>query len=270
MVETITSFQNKRLKQVRKLRDKREREQTGLFVIEYGRDLERALDYGYQVEYLLVCPALIGAHELTIMARLVGSSNVYEVAVDMMEKVSYRQNPSGLLAVMKQKIPANLDVIPDRATLCLALVNLKKPGNVGALLRTADAAGIDAVLIVDSVLDHYNPNIIRSSTGTCFVDSVYLAQTPDVFAFAESRSMRIVAAAVDAEQSLFGVDFRVPSIIALGTEDQGLSGAWLNGADVKVHIPMQGEIADSLNVSVSGAILMYEALRQRIRLDFDT
>ena len=270
MVETITSFQNKRLKQARKLRDKREREQSGLFVIEYGRDLERALDYDYQVEYLLVCPALMGEHEQAILSRLGGLSAVYEVAPDMMEKVSYRQNPSGLLAVMKQKAPTHLDSIPEQASLCLALVNLKKPGNVGALLRTADAAGVDAVIIVDSVLDLYNPNIIRSSTGTCFIDNVYIAQTPDGFAFARAREMRIVAAAVDAQYALFDLDFRVPSIIALGTEDQGLPDAWLDGADVKVHIPMQGEIADSLNVSVSGAILMYEALRQRIRLDFDT
>lgn len=181
-----------------------------------------------------------------------------------MEKVSYRENPTPIVAVMKQKPPLNLDHLRDAAgTQLLALVNLQKPGNIGALLRTADATGFKTILLVDTSLDIYNPNIIRSSTGACFLGNIYTLSTSQALTYFKEAGYAIIAAAVDGHVDLFDVDLRSKVVIALGTEDCGLDANWLQQADQRVRIPMVGQIADSLNVSVSGAIFMYEALRQR-------
>lgn len=267
--EKIRSFQNKRLKQARKLREKRERERSGLFVIEYSRDLKRALDAGFELAYALFCPALASEDDRRLLVRL-PVSNVFEISLEMMEKACYRQNPSGLLGVVKQVALPESAMMPDSVSLCLALVNLRKPGNIGALLRTADAAGIDAVLLVDTALDLYNPNIIRASTGACFLGNVYSASGDVVLKFLSQRGFAITAAVVDGDKTMFDVDFTSKTVIALGTEDVGLPVEWLQEAGQQVRIPMAGAIADSLNVSVSGAIMMYEAFRQRSLRDFET
>ncbi len=256
--EQITSLQNPRVKQVRKLRERRTRDQLGLFVVDDTRDLKRALDCGYSAQYCFYCP------ELDSNPPPESIQYVYETPRALMEKVSYRQNPSGLVAVLEQKQTHSLAKLDNVNSHILVLVNLRKPGNIGALLRTADATGFRAVMLADTAPDIYNPNVIRSSTGACFLNNVYAASTVEALKFLKSHEIPILAADVDGDVSLYETHFISKSAIALGTEDTGLDPIWLETADYRVQIPMIGTLTDSFNVSASGAIFMYEALRQQI------
>lgn len=259
----ITSFQNSKIKLANKLASKRQREKTGLFLVDYARDLERALQAGYEIEFAFYCEMLASDDDKQLLVQL-QDAEVYDVHQDLMDKASYRQNPSGLVAVMQQKPTLTLEDAGKIDTRhILGLVNLSKPGNIGALLRTADAAGIEMVFLVDVALDIYNPNIIRSSTGAVFLDNIYQMSSDDAVSFFAERDIAIVAAHLDGTMSLYDVDFNTKrTAIMLGAEDTGLDDSWVNHCDKLVKIPMMGRISDSLNVSVSGAIFMYEALRQ--------
>lgn len=258
--EQITSLQNTKVKLVNRLRSKRGREQEGLFVIDYERDLERAIQQGYEVEFILYCPAI--ADESILEST--PDTSIYEVSQQIMDKVGYRENSTGIVAILRSKPIKGLTEL-QQATVqhALGFVDLQKPGNIGALLRTADATGFDAILMVDMSLDLYNPNIIRSSTGACFLDNIYQLDTPTTINYCQSNQLQIVAAYVDGDKTLYDVNFRQKTAIMLGTEDKGLNQQWVDNCDHLVNIPMDGRISDSLNVSVSGAIFMYEALRQR-------
>lgn len=258
--EQITSPQNSKVKLINRLRQKRGREQEGLFVIDYERDLERALEQGFEVEFAMITPESLSD---PLSATLSGS-DTYEVPSTIMSKASYRENPSGIVAVMRAKpLKSAEELLNSESSLVLGLVNLQKPGNIGALLRTADATGFDAILLIDTQLDLYNPNIIRSSTGTCFLDNIYAMNTTRAIDVFKAKDMQIISAYVDGDKTLYDVDLCQNTAILLGTEDKGLSQQWVTTCDHLVTIPMAGRISDSLNVSVSGAIFMYEALRQR-------
>jgi len=267
--EKITSLRNGRIKQIRRLRDKRHRERENRFVIEYNRDLRRALDKGFTLDYALFAPEIADDDDHALLDRL-NPAQVFEVTDEIMSKASYRQNPNGLIGIMVSQPVPNIaelsDPLPD---VMLALVDLKKPGNIGALLRTADATGVGAILLIDTDLDLFNPNIIRSSTGACFLNNVYAANSAEASDFFHAHQVQSVAAVVDADESLYKTVLRPPSVILLGTEDAGLTDFWFTHADYQVSIPMVGEVADSLNVSVSGAVMMYEALRQRTLVDLE-
>lgn len=253
----ITSEQNSKIKLVHRLRGKRGRARAQRFLIDYQRDLQRALDCGYAIDYLLHCPEIAAAPTLDAV-------EIYQVTPQLMQRVSYRDNPAGLVAVMHSRPAKGLADLGDAALESIAvLVKLSVPGNVGALLRTADAAGIDAVILVDSALDLYNPNVIRSSTGACFSDNVYELSSGEAVCYLRQNGFQIVAAAVDGATSLFELDLRGKTAIVLGSEDRGLPETWLAQADQLARIPMAGAVSDSLNVSVSGAILMYERYRQQ-------
>lgn len=262
----ITSAQNPKVRQVKKLRDRRERDKTGLFVIDDGRDLSRALDHDYTVVYALYCPALSHPDDAALLRRI-PNERVYEVPPAVMRSANYRENPAGVLAVIAQKPRRGADSLAEQlktaAPPFLALVGLEKPGNIGALLRTADAAGFTAVCLVDTALDVYNPNVIRSSTGACFLETVYTLSTQEALTLFAAHGYAIVAAVVDGDTPLYQADFRQRIVIALGTEDTGLNAAWVEAAALRVAIPMVGALSDSLNVSVSGAVFMYEVLRQQ-------
>jgi RNA methyltransferase, TrmH family len=258
--ERITSLQNSKVKLINRLRSKRGREQEQLFVIDYGRDLERAIGQGYEIEFILYCPAIADPAVLQLGA----DGTIVEVPQQIMNKVSYRENSTGLVAVMRSKtIKALSDLQRANPENIIGVVDLQKPGNIGAILRTADATGFDAIVLVDMSLDLYNPNIIRSSTGACFLDNIYQLDTPSMIDYCKSINLQIVAAYVNGNKTLYDVDFRQKTAIMLGTEDKGLNQQWIENCDELVNIPMAGRISDSLNVSVSGAIFMYEALRQR-------
>ena len=210
-----------------------------------------------RIDFLLHCPEIAAAPALRDI-------EMHQVTPQLMQRVSYRENPVGIVAIMHSRPAKNLAEISRSAHNQVAvLVDLGVPGNVGALLRTADAAAIDAVILVDSALDLYNPNVIRSSTGACFRDNVYKLSSQEAVAYLRQTGFRIVAAAVDGGTSVFELDFGGKIAIVLGSEAQGLSDAWLAQADQLARIPMVGGLSDSLNVSVSGAILMYERFRQQ-------
>ncbi len=265
MTETITSFQNIRIKQVKRLRDKKSRLEEGLFVIDDGRDLSRAMELGFLPEYALACPQLLKASEKKLLYDKFYENQVFHVTREIMEGVGYRENPSGMVTVMKSIPPKNnadLSKITDNRIL--VLVNLQKPGNIGALLRTADATGFKHIFLVDTTLDLYNPNIIRSSTGACFLKNIYALSSQEALTFLKSGGYNIVSAVVDGDKSLFEANFKQKTAVILGTEDDGLPPFWIQSATENVKIPMVGQLSDSFNVSVSGAIFMMEALRQNL------
>ncbi len=256
--QRITSFQNPKIKLIKKLRDKRHRERENRFVVDSERDLARALDCGYQVDYVLHVPGK------ATWPFALSPQVLYEVTPDILEKAAYRENPSTLVAVMVSKPALVLNQLQSaQNALILVLVGLQKPGNIGALLRTADAVGVGAVILADSTLDLYNPNIIRASTGACFVDNVYASDSLTAITFLQANGYRITATLVDGDTDLFKADFTGRVALVMGTEDVGLDAKWSSVADMRLTIPMIGQMTDSLNVSVSGAVCLYEALRQR-------
>lgn len=263
-MESITSFQNPKIKLIKQLRDKRTREETCLFVVDDGRDLVRALSSGFEVEFALFCPDL-ATHEDKHYLERMPFNRIYQVSPALLEKVSYREGAGAWVVVFRQPPPADYrNLSSSSAPLILALVNLQKPGNIGALLRTADAAGFSTVFLIDTLLDIYNPNIIRSSTGASFLKNIYALSTEHALEYLQKHHYEIVSAYVDGAENLYNIHFRQHLVVVLGTEDQGLPPIWGARAQHRLRIPMQGLLADSLNVSVSGAVIMYEILRQRL------
>lgn len=258
--ERITSLQNPRVRLARQLQEKKTRRAEKRFVIDYSRDLERALRHGYRADYVLATPALLNAEEMRLLEGV--HAPVFEVSEEVLAKAGYRQHPTGVVAVMHQPEPRLLPTLHPQQPVLL-LVALEKPGNIGALLRTADAAGVAAVLLVDIALDLYNPNVIRASTGACFLPFVYETTTQDALTFCRQHGYNIVSAHLEGTHSVFDLDLRQSTAIVLGQEDVGLSPLWRDACHALVKIPMMGTLTDSLNVSVAGAVILYEALRQR-------
>lgn len=257
-MDSITSAQNPRLKLIKRLRDKKGREREGRFVVDAVRDLQRALNAGYQLDFLLV-----NADQAPTLLEALPPGPRYAVPAALLDKISYRQNADGLVAVLHTRPAPTLDEVLSDAHHVLVLVALNKPGNIGALLRTADAAGFTAVVLADTALDLYNPNIIRSSTGAAFLGNIAHADGPTVREALRKGLYQCVAGHLDGERSLYTVDFTRRSAVILGQEETGLDTTWATFCDHLTHIPMHGQLTDSLNVSVSGALFMYEALRQR-------
>lgn len=259
-MQRITSLHNSKVKLVHRLRSKRGRQSESRFIIEYQRDIQRALMAGYQLDFLMVCPALLESQTLDFGS----ADDAIEVTPQLLKRLAYRENPSGFLAVMKAK-PAKVlqDLQMSIVDSAILLVDPRVPGNIGALLRTGDAAGIDAIVLVDCALDLYNPNIIRNSAGACFCGKIYQLSSAEAISYFRDRGFQLIAADGRGETNLFDLDLRQKTAIALGTEDAGLGARWLEICDRRVRIPMTGVLADSLNLSVSGAIFMYEILRQR-------
>jgi TrmH family RNA methyltransferase len=266
MSERITSFQNPRVKLIKRLRDKRDREREGRFVIDDLRDFERAMDCGFELDYAFICPELAqDAQELNRAERRVPATKHFEVSRELMEKVSYRTHPGVILGVMHTREASDFEKeAAHLASPLLGLVGLQKPGNIGALLRTADAAGFKTIFLIDTSLDLYNPNIIRSSTGAVFLPNIYSITEAQAVEFFKKQNCQVVGACVEGNESLFSVRFADRCAILLGTEDVGLADEWVDRCDVLLKIPMMGELSDSLNVSVSGAVIMYEVLRQQM------
>ncbi len=265
MALTITSPQNPRIKQVVRLRDRRHRDREGLMLVEGRDELSLAADGGARPLALFVCPALLDpdSDALLQQARLgTLADEVFEVSQPVFEKMSYRDNPDGWLAVLPA-VRRRLDDLPgaERPLLLIAEA-VEKPGNLGALLRSADAAGATGVIVCDPTTDINNPNVVRSSRGTWFTVPVAEAATPEVFDWLRARGIPIVAATPQASQNYTEADLTGPVAIAVGTEHEGLSAPWLAQASVQVRIPMLGAV-NSLNVATAATLLLYEAVRQR-------
>ena len=253
----IESTQNETIKNIVKLRDSgRERKAQELFVIEGHREIVLAQKGGTEINNLFYCPEYI-KKELAL-----AEEKIIEVSKKVFDKISYRENPDGFLAVAKIKEVKLKNIKLSDNPLLIILEAVEKPGNLGAILRTADAAGADAVIINDPKTDIYNPNVIRASQGTVFTMPAVLNSIEETIKFCKTNNLKIFAATPEAKKEYAEVDYNAGCAIVMGAEDKGLSQAWLKAVDEKIKIKMRGKI-DSLNVSVSTAIILFEALRQR-------
>ncbi len=256
----ITSLQNPRVKQIVKLRDdKKQRQRDGLMLVEGYDEISLALQAGFIPRTLLTAPELSHRQIQEIAPETLTVSRA------VFEKMSYRENPDGWLAIFP--IPrVSLDELQlGQSPLIIVAESIEKPGNLGAILRTADAAGVDAVLVCDPRVDAYSPNVVRASRGTIFTVPVVETKGPDALTFLQQRGIHILAATPSAEAEFTHQDLRVPLAIAVGTEDEGLTALWMDRADVRVKIPMLGKV-NSLNVSIATALIVYETVRQRQKL----
>ena len=260
---TLTSPQNPRVKQVVRLRDRRHRDREGLLLVEGSEELSLALAGGARPQTLYLCPALVGSQHAALVAQAsAAAGEVIEVSAPVFEKMAYRDNPDGWLAVLPA-VRRSLDDLPQvERPLYLIAEAIEKPGNLGALLRSADAAGVTGVIVCDPTTDINNPNVVRSSRGTLFTVPVAEAAAAAAFDWLRARAVPIVAATPQASQAYTEADLTGPVAIAVGTEHQGLSPAWLAQASVQVRIPMRGQV-NSLNVATAATLLLYEAVRQR-------
>jgi TrmH family RNA methyltransferase len=263
----ITSPANPRIKQLVALRRRRSRDNADVTLVEGRAEIELALAAGVRPRWLYYCPALAAPEALPLASRVAETgSEVIQVSRAVFEKISYREGPDGWLAVVPS-IAASLDrLVLGTDPLILVCASLEKPGNLGAILRTADAAGVGAVIAADPVTDWGNPNVVRASKGTVFSVPVATSTTADALTWLSDHGLRIVAATPDADQLVTDAELTGPTAIAVGAEQTGLSDEWLAAADIRVRIPMFG-LADSLNVSTSAAIITYEAVRQRLQAD---
>jgi TrmH family RNA methyltransferase len=252
----ITSLQNSRVKHIVKLReDKKQRQEDGLMLVEGYDEIQLAISAGHKPQTLLTAPEL-ASNQLTFFAV-----EPLTVSRLVFEKMSYRDNPDGWLAIFP--IPqTSLESISKLASLVVVAESIEKPGNLGAILRTADAAKVDALLVCDQRVDVWNPNVVRASRGAVFSIPVVECDNASALEWLMGRRMRVLAASPSADVVYSEVDMNQPLAIAVGTEDEGLTDFWLSNADVKVKIPMLGKV-NSLNVSVSTALIVYEAMRQR-------
>lgn len=261
-METITSLQNERVKRVVKLQRKASaRREAGLTVIEGAREVSRAIENGWQPTELWVFPNL-GKIDGKFSKVWKKEPEIFQTLENVFEKISYRDNPDGVLAVGPLVGKKLSDLELPGNPLILVAEGVEKPGNLGALLRTADGAGADAVIIADPATDLNNPNVIRNSIGTLFYLPVAEATSEETISFLKEKGVRILSAVPDADAVYTETDLTGPLAIVVGAEDHGLSKPWKKLADLNVKIPMLGK-NDSLNVSVSAAVLMYEAVRQR-------
>ncbi len=264
-IKIISSTQNKLVKKIILLKEKsRERKKTGLFILEGLRELQLALKGNYAIEQVFYYAPIISEKEIYSLLNLIDSKpEVIEISKEVYQKIAYRETTEGVLSIVKSK-SHNLDEVLFISKNPLILVSEapEKPGNIGALLRTADAANVDAILIANPKTDLYNPNIIRSSVGCVFTTTIGMGSTDEIISFLKEKNIAIYCAALTASKNYLEVDFSKSSAIVVGTESTGLTDTWLNNSNQNIIIPMQGEI-DSMNVSVSAAILIFEAKRQR-------
>ncbi|MDU1891852.1 MAG: RNA methyltransferase [Dysgonomonas sp.] len=261
-MEKITSLQNPKIKNIAKLSKNKERKEQNLFLIEGARELSLALAGGYAIDSVFLCPELFEKTDYPEVLDKINENKIFEVSLPVFEKVAYREGSDGLitLAVPKNHGLENLKLTDNPFIIILEAV--EKPGNLGAILRTADAAQADAVIICDPATDLYNPNAVRSSVGCLFTVQTAICSSQEAIDFLKVKGIRSYAAELQASVWYQDIDFTPPSAIVMGTEADGLTKFWLDNADARIKIPMRGKI-DSLNVSVSTAVLTFEAMRQR-------
>ena len=267
----LTSPANPKIKHVVKLRSCSTREETGEMIVEGFRECRRALDNGYRPRAIFHCPELYLKNEneaqLVADAERVGA-DVFACSRTAFVKMAYKERPDGLLMTGPHvaKRLADLELPPN--ALVIVTESIEKPGNLGTILRSADAAKVSAVIVCDRTTDIHNPNVVRASTGTMFSVPIVEASSDEALAWLKGKGFKILAATPHAEKLHFEVDLTGNVAIALGAEQYGLTAKWMDGAELRVRIPMLG-LADSLNVSAAATILVYEAVRQRIAAGID-
>jgi RNA methyltransferase, TrmH family len=261
----LTSTSNPRVKELAGLRRRRSRDDAGLTLVEGHEELVLALDAGVRPRTLYYSPALVRPDQLGTVRRVAGlGAEVVRLSRQVFGKVAYRQSPDGWLAVVPAVAGDLEHLVLGERPLVLACEGIEKPGNLGAILRTADAAGVTAVIAAGPVTDWGNPNLVRASKGTVFSVPVASGGSAEVLGWLAERSLPVVATTPDTDTLVAEADLTGPVAIAVGSEHDGLSGPWLERAETRVKIPMFGRV-DSLNVAASAAVVVYEAVRQRMR-----
>jgi TrmH family RNA methyltransferase len=263
MNKEISSVQNSLIKKIIQLQEKsRQRRKSGLFVIEGRREIGLAKKGGYEIKTLLFNPNFISEEQLHSMKTSSETESI-SITEEVYQKIAYRDSTEGIIAVARVK-DISLEQLDLRTSNPLILIAEapEKPGNIGALLRTADAAGLDAVIIADPLTDLYNPNIIRSSVGCLFTNSISTGSSEEIIDYLKKKKISIICATLQASIPYTEFDFTQGTAIVVGTESTGVSSTWIDESDRNVKIPMHGEI-DSMNVSVAAGILIFEAKRQR-------
>lgn len=260
-MKQITSAQNPYIKQLVLLQDKaKARRETGTFLIEGQRETELARKGDYEIETVLFVPEMIAETQVRSIAGR--QTELIEISREVYQKLAYRDTTEGMIAIAKTKSLKLEDLQMGDNPLILVAESTEKPGNIGALLRTADAANLDAVIIANPKSDLYNPNIVRSSVGCLFTNNIATGSTAEVIAFLKSKNINIYCATLQDSAQYHTQDYTAPTALVVGTEATGLSNEWREASTKNIIIPMQGVI-DSMNVSVAAAILMFEAKRQR-------
>jgi TrmH family RNA methyltransferase len=260
----ITSRQNPLVKDAVRLRDRRHREKQGRIVIDGARELGRAIRAGVRLHQVFVCEALCQSEDARRVLELLGDTQaeVIDVTGPVFEKLAFGERTEGVLGVAETPAASLERLTLPEYPLVAVLERVEKPGNVGAVLRSADGAGVSALIVADGGTDLYNPNTIRASLGTIFTVPVAAATTGETLAWLREHGLAIFATQIDGSALYTETDFRGPAAIVLGSEAAGLSAAWSADDITPIRLPMFG-VADSLNVSVAAAVLFYEALRQR-------
>lgn len=286
-IETITSAQNRKVKELLTLVEKsKARSAAGLFVVEGQRELGHCLDAGFIPETLFICGEVMAVQNNVVNGAKTGHLTeniegkdgldaliakaealnprlgVVQIPAFLYEKVAYRGSTEGIIAEVHSVPRALEDLRLGERPLVMVLESVEKPGNLGAVLRSADAAGADAVIVCDPLTDIWNPNLIRSSVGAVFSVPVAVCTSADAIAFLKERGIRILTAQLQDSEWYYDTDMTGATALVMGTESTGLTQAWRDSADAHIKIPMLGRL-DSLNVSVSAAVLLYEAVRQR-------
>jgi TrmH family RNA methyltransferase len=257
----ITSLQNPTIKAAVKLQNRRERDETGLFLIEGYRELSRALKGGVQIEKIFFCPQLfLGENEDALIKAC--KATAYNCTEPVFRKMSYRDRPDGLIAVARQMRCTLGDLPQKKDPLYVIAEAIEKPGNLGSIMRSADGVGADGVIVCDRCTDIYNPNVVRASVGTLFTLPVVEAERGEILRWLKENQVRVVATSPAATSTYTETDLTGPIAVVVGTEQIGLTERWLEEADCKVSIPMQG-VADSLNVATATTLILYEVFRQR-------
>ena len=260
----ITSPHNPRVKQVLALRERKQRKRAGAMVVEGYDELRLALDCEAKPATVLFCAELFGqveAEELLARSRD-ARAELVEVERRVFEKMAYRENPDGWLAVFPIPRLTLDDLTLGPIPFLVVVESVEKPGNLGAILRSADAAGVDGLILCDPILDIGNPNVIRSSRGTVFSIRAVEAASEEALSWLKARNIRVVAATPEASTLYSETDLRGPVAVAVGTEREGLSNVWREGADIRARIPMSGRV-NSLNVASAAALFLFEVVRQR-------
>lgn len=259
-MKEITSIQNPFIKSLLLLQEKsKARKQSGTFLIEGMREIELALKGNYEIETVLICSKL---QDATLNLQIFQSISIIEISKEVYQKLAYRDTTEGIIAVAKSKSHQLINLQLPENPLLLVLEAIEKPGNIGAMLRTCDAAKIDAVIIANPKTDLYNPNTVRSSVGCIFTNQIATGSTAEVIAFLKEKKIAIYSATLQNSSSYHTQNYTLSTALVVGTEATGLTQDWREEATQNIIIPMQGEI-DSMNVSVAAAILIFEAKRQR-------
>jgi RNA methyltransferase, TrmH family len=259
-MKSITSVQNSLIKDIIQLQEKaKSRKKHGLFVIEGKREIELAIKGGYDIENILFCNEVVSESFHPFLSKF---SNQTEISKEVYQKIAYRESTEGIIAIAKTKNLILDNIKLSKNPLVLVLESLEKPGNIGAILRTADAAKVDAVIIADAKTDLYNPNIVRSSVGCLFTNQIAVASSQDSIDYLKNKNINIYCATLQDSYIYAQENFTEPTALVVGTEATGLTEIWRKNSLKNINIPMQGVI-DSMNVSVAAAILTFEAKRQR-------